>query len=527
MSIAASTVRQQHPEPPPPAEGAIGFGPFRLLPTRRLLLAGDQPVRIGSRAMDLLIALVERPGALIGKDELLARAWPNLFVEEGNLKVQIAGLRRALGDDRGSHRYLVTIPGRGYRFVAPVTRTQAPSPPATALRVHNLPARVTRMIDRTDSVRALAAQLPRRRLITIVGPGGIGKTTVALAVAETLIDACEHGARFVDLAQVSDPLAVPGALAAALGLEPDPQAPLARLIAALADQRLLLVLDNCEHVIEAAEALAARVLRGAPGVRILATSREPLRAEGERVHRLSPLASPPAAAGLSAAAALGFPAVQLFVERAAATLGQFELADQDAPIVAGICRRLDGIPLAIELAAARIDAFGVRGLAAQLDDMLRLLTGGRRPAPARQQSLRAALDWGHGLLPERERVVLRRLALFGGGFTLEAATTVAASAGISAAQVVEGIANLVAKSLLTADHGGAAPCYRLLATTRALALEKLTAAGEREQVEHRLARRSRVGGLTSATPDPIRPMPTWFPLVLPIDGEASAVPLAR
>ncbi len=234
------------------------------------------------------------------------------------------------------------------------------------------------------------------------------------------------------------------------------------------------------------------MLNGAPGVQILATSREPLRAEGEHVHRLAPLASPPTSAGLTAAAALGFPAVQLFVERAAATSGAFSFGDAEAPLVAEICRRLDGLPLAIELAAARVDAFGVRGLAARLDDCLQLLTGGRRAALPRHQTLRAALDWGHGLLPEPERVILRRLAVFAGGFTLEAASAVAADAGITEAEVVEGVANLVAKSLIAADVGGALPCYRLLGTTRAYALEKLIASGELEQVERRRAAYARL-----------------------------------
>jgi predicted ATPase/DNA-binding winged helix-turn-helix (wHTH) protein len=467
-----------------PAEPTIAFGPFQLLPTRRLLLEADRPVRLGSRALEILIALVERPGELVGKNELMARVWPSTFVEEGNLKVQVAGLRRALGDSRGSNRYLATVPGRGYRFVAPVRRIDEPSfsaPQATAEAAHRLPAPMTDMVDRADSVAALMVQLPRHRFITIVGPGGIGKTTVALAVARGLVDAYQHGVRFVDLASVREARLVPGALADALGLT----AP--GLIGALRDRRMLLVLDNCEHVIEACAAWTVEALNGAPEVQILATSREPLRAEGEHVHRLAPLASPPPSAGLTAAAALGFPAVQLFVERAAATSGTFSFGDAEAPLVAEICRRLDGLPLAIELAAARVDAFGVRGLAARLDDCLQLLTGGRRAALPRHQTFRAALDWGHELLPEAERVVLRRLAVFSGSFTLEAASAVAADAGITEPEVVECVANLVTKSLVAADVGGALPCYRLLGTIRAYALEKLIASGELEQVERRRA----------------------------------------
>ena len=343
-------------------EGAVSFGPFRLLPQQRLLLESDKPVRLGSRALDILIALVERPGEVVGKDELMARVWPNTHVDEGNLKFQIGALRRALG---GGNRYLANVPGRGYSFTAPVTRLDSPMPAAPQVAhekpVHNLPARLMRIIGRADIVSRLAARLPRQRLITIVGPGGIGKTTVALAVAEALIPAYEHGVWLIDLAPLGDPRLVPNALFAALGLEIRSENPLLGLIAFLRDKRMLLVFDNCAHVIDAAAALAIAVLRNAPGVHILATSREPLRIEGEHMHRLSPLASPPASARLTAVEALRFPAVQLFVERAEETLDEFTLSDADASLVSGICNKLDGIALAIELAAARVDAFGVRG----------------------------------------------------------------------------------------------------------------------------------------------------------------------
>jgi DNA-binding winged helix-turn-helix (wHTH) protein len=341
------------------AERAIGFGPFRLLPTQRLLLEADKPVRLGSRALDILIALVERPGELVSKAELMARLWPSAFVEEGTLKVHVAALRRALGDGHSGRRFIATSPGQGYHFVAPVTRAEEPerTAPTAASTGHerNLPVLLTRLIGRSDTIARLAEQLPRQRLLTVVGPGGIGKTSVALAVADTQIAAYEHGVWLVDLAPLADPRFVPTALAAAIGFEIRSENSLPGLIAFLKDKRMLLVLDNCAHVVDAAAGLAVAILKGAAGVHILATSREPLRAQGEQVYRLPPLSSAPASPRLSAAEALAYPAVELFVERAG-SLGEFELRDADAPIIAEICRQLDGIPLAIEFAAARVGA---------------------------------------------------------------------------------------------------------------------------------------------------------------------------
>ena len=471
-------------------ERAIAFGPFHVLPRQRLLLEAGKPLRLGSRALDILVALTERPGELVSKSELMARLWPNTFVEEGNLKVHVAALRRALGDGQGGKRYIATSPGQGYRFVAPVTITeQEPEAPSVAAtkREHNLPTLLTRLIGRSDTVSRLAEQLPRQRFLTIVGPGGIGKTSVALAVAGQLINAYAHGVWLVDLAPIASPGLVPTALAAAIGFEIRAENPLPGLIAFLEDKHVLLVFENCEHVAEATAGLVVAVLKGAAGVHILATSREPLRAEGEHLHRLSTLEGPPISTRLSAAEALAFPAVELFVERAAACLGEYKLTDADAPIVAEICRQLDGIPLAIEFAAARVDAFGIRGLAARLDDRLRLLTGGRRSASPRQQTMRATLDWSYGLLTEQEQKVLRCLAIFAGGFTLEAAGAVAADASQPRGAIMNEVAELVAKSLVVAEAGDPEPRLRLLETTRAYTLEKLDESSERDMLARRHA----------------------------------------
>jgi predicted ATPase/DNA-binding winged helix-turn-helix (wHTH) protein len=470
---------------------AISFGPFRLLAEQRLLLEGDQPVRLGSRAFDILAALVERPGEVIGKDELISRTWPKTFVEEANLKIQVSTLRRALGDGQGGRRYIATIPGRGYNFVAPVhfeKPPQAPLPATIALAAaHNLPLAATRMIGREEAVATLVSRLSRERLLTIVGPGGIGKTTVALAVAERMIADYEHGVWLIDLAPLSDPRLVPSAVATVLGLEVRNENPLPGLIAALRGRRMLLLLDNCEHVIHAAASLAAAVLSGVPRVNILTTSREPLGVAGEREHRLGPLGSPPTSSGLTAAEAAAFPAVQLFVERVTAIVEDFALTDANAQPVVEICQRLDGLPLAIEFAAPRVEVLGVGGLAARLDHSLPLLTARRRPSMPRHRTMRAVVDWSYRLLSEDEQLFLRALGIFAGGFAVEAAAAVALDPATTRIDAIDRLADLVAKSLVVADVSGAKPRFRLLDTTRAYAIEQLGASSERDRVARRHA----------------------------------------
>jgi predicted ATPase/DNA-binding winged helix-turn-helix (wHTH) protein len=473
------------------AERRFSFGPFRFLPAQQLLLMGETRVRLGGRALDILAALLERPGELVTKRELMTRAWPDVVVEEGNLKVHVAALRRALGEGQPGARYVATVSGRGYRFVAPVEpsgRDAAPTLTSAATpRAHNLPSPPTRTIGRVSTIEALRNQLPQSRFVTVVGPGGIGKTTVALEAAESLVPDYEHGVHFVDLAPLQDPHFVPSAVTAALGLTISGENEVPGLIACLREKQTLIVLDSCEHAIEAAASLAEQIVRSAPRVHVLATSREPLRAAGEHVHRLSPLKSPSSSFGLTAAKALTFSAVELFVERAAASVDGFQLSDADAPVVADMCRKLEGIALAIELAATRVDAFGIRELSALLNDRFRLLRQGTRTALIRHRSLAAALDWSYEFLPEQERIILRRLSIFAGMFTLESASAVAQGPGVSGAEVIEGVANLVAKSLVSADIGSAVVRYRLLDTTRAYALQKLTENGELEAIARRHA----------------------------------------
>ncbi|WP_210191731.1 ATP-binding protein [Rhodomicrobium vannielii] len=496
------------------AERVFSFGPFRFIPAQQLLLDGEAPVRVGSRALEILAGLVERPGTLVTKDELMARVWPDTVVEDSNLKVNVAALRRALGESKPGRRYVATVPGRGYRFVAHVEYSGpgVPTPkPRSAEHSHNLPASWTRAIGRAQTIDALRKQLPQGQFVTIVGASGIGKTTVAHAVAEASIGAYAHGVWLVDFAPLRDPQFVASALASALGLTIPSDNAATALTAYLRDKQMLLVLNSCEHVIEAAASTAEQIISGAPGVHVLATSREPLRAKGERVHRLSPLESPPLSSGLTAAEALTYPAVQLFVARAAECLDGFEFGDADAPAVADICRKLEGIALAIELAATRIDAFGVRELSALLDDRFRLLSQHRRGALCpRHRSLAAALDWSYDLLSADERTTLRRLSVFAGAFSLQSAGAVAAGAELSVPEVIDCVANLVAKSLISADISDAVVQYRLLGTTRAYALQKLAEDGELDASMRRHAEHHRDLFARAAADWEARPAADWL-----------------
>ncbi len=471
-------------------EQAVSFGSFRLLPAQQLLLENEAPVRLGSRALEILTTLVGRAGEVVEKNEIIAQVWPDTFIDENTLRVHIAGLRRALGDGQPGRRFLANVPGRGYRFVAPVRRTRQTSStiPMAATAAHNLPVSRARAVGRAEVIGALRERMQRQRFVTIVGAGGIGKTTVALAVAEALLPTYRDGVWLVDLASIDEPLSIPDALATSLGLNTRSGNRMSELVDFLRGKQLLVVLDSCEHVTEAAASLADELLTETPGVRILATSREALRGAGERVYRLPPLESPAASPDLSAAAALAFPAVQLFVERAAATLDGFELSDADANVVADICRKLGGIALAIELAAARIDAFGLRQLGALLSDQVRILKYGKRTAQPRHQSLAAALDWSYEFLPEHERLVLRRLSVFAGAFTLDSAIAVA---GDDDTDIVEAIANLVTKSLVSADVTQSVVQYRLLDSTRSYATQKLVASGELDVYVQRHAQHHR------------------------------------
>jgi predicted ATPase/DNA-binding winged helix-turn-helix (wHTH) protein len=466
---------------------AISFGAFRLFPTERLLEKDGSPVHLGSRALDILGLLVERAGEVVSKDELIARAWPKLTVDETNLRFQIASLRKSLGDGKIGPQYVKNIAGRGYCFVAPITKVERTPAVSSNELLHSdvsLPQPSRRMVGREQAVRMIASHLSTHRFITIHGPGGIGKTTVASAIGSVLSGAFEGAVHFIDLGTLSDPRLVPGAVSAALGLMTQSSDPTSSLIRFLGDRRMLLILDNCEHVIEAAAVLAEQIFQEAREVNLIATSREPLRVEGEHVYRLPPLDYPPDGALITAADLLTYSAASLFVERAAAGGHEFALTDEKAPVLAEICRKLDGIALSIELAAGQVGMLALPDIAALLDDRLRLLWRGRRTALPRHRTLIATLDWSHGLLTEVECTVFRRLSVFASSFTLEAAQRVAAGADLDRTHVLDVMGQLVAKSLVSGSVGGQGTRYRLIDATRAYAAGKLAGSGEADQIAY-------------------------------------------
>src|SRR6266403_2978078 len=454
------------------------FPPFRLDTVNQCLWRGDgaaeERILLAPRAFDLLRYLVEHPGRLVAHDELLEALWPKTYVQPEVLKSHIASIRAVLGDDARKPRFIETLSRRGYRFIAPVTATPAGPPPS---RTTNLPEAVSELIGREAALGQITALVTEHRLVSLVGAGGIGKTRLALEVARHLLPRFPDGVFVAELGPLSSPELVPATVASALGITHVADSVSREGVArAVGTRKLLLVIDNCEHVIEAAAGMAEALLRASRGVSLVATSREPLRVSGEYVYRVPPL-DVPAEDNQDMENLFSYGAVRLFVSRARAAEPRYVAEGRVAAATVAICRRLDGIPLAIELAATRIVGFGVNGVAARLDDRFRLLTGGSRTL-ARQQTMRATLDWSYDLLSESERVVLRRLGVFVGPFTMDAASAVAAGVDIPASEVADSVANLVGKSLLAADVGGAIVHYRLLETTRAYARDKLLGSAE-------------------------------------------------
>jgi len=462
----------------------VSFGPFRLSSARRTLMRDGVPVTLGDRALDLLIALVERAGAVVSQRELIALVWRGLVVTPGNLRVHVSALRKALGCVDRDVRYIENVTGQGYCFVAPVIRGVAAAEamaqfPDAARKRLALPSRLARMVGRDTIVRSIGDDLMALRFVTIIGPGGIGKTTVGIAVAHELREEFASAVCFIDVGAVEDPALLAASIAASLGLTVQTADALPTLIEYLRTLRLLLVLDNCEHVVDATAELAETIFKESASVHILATSREALRVEGEHACWLPALACPSPGSSMKASDVTKFSAVELFMERAAASGGRFDLDDENAPIVAGICGRLEGIALAIELAAGRVGTHGVAATADLLSRNLGLDWHGRRTALPRHQTLRALLDWSYGLLSDDEQLALRSLSVFVGSFSLEAANAVVHGREADEAFTAATLDALISKSLVSAlstDDGY--PRYRLLETTRLYARGKLRERGE-------------------------------------------------
>jgi predicted ATPase/DNA-binding winged helix-turn-helix (wHTH) protein len=512
-------------------DDVVAFGPFRLFPANRLLEKAGTPVRLGDRALDILLILIGHAPEVVSKASLLAQVWPDLTVEENNLRVQVTTLRKALGDGEAGIRYVHSVQGRGYCFVSPVSRSKASAraptltsgqgddplghplpmadrtpphnegeqqfhrsaeaePPISGAPETNLPRRLAAVIGRASELAELQEGIRRNRLVTLVGPGGIGKTRLAIELGWLLAGFFSDGVWLVDLAPLTDPAVVTSATATVLGAAlRDAESPVEVIAAAIGKRTQLLIFDNCEHLIAAAAELIEALLERAPGLSVLATSQENLHASGEQIYRLNPLALPPSGAPdprSSVSEIADFGAIALFVERARAADRRFALDAGNAAGVAEICRRLDGIPLALEMAAARLPLLGIEGLLARLDERLRMLTTGPHTVEARHRTLRNMVDWSHGLLDPADQKVFRRLAVFSGSFSLDAAIAVAGEKADDW-DIIDALGRLIDKSLVTAE-AGEQPRYRLLETLRLYAMQELGRNGESEAVAERHAR---------------------------------------
>ena len=467
----------------------LQFGAFELSTKERLLRRDGVVLPLGSRAIDILIHLAERPGKVISKQELIDHVWSGVTVEEGSIRVHVAAIRKALGDGQFGNRYIANIKGRGYSIVATVVTSahNMESKKENARHQNRLHVRPATMVGRETVISEVGVKLRDERFVTLLGPGGIGKTTIALAVGRAVAEEFGGKVHFVDLESVTDPCHVAGVVATSLGLELKSKDPGLELVGLVRSRKLLIIFDSCEHVIEAVALIAEHLYQETEKVYLLATSRELLKVEGEHCCRVLPLDFPPDSSEQTADAVLRYPAVQLFVRRVAARAGRVALSDEEAPFVSELCRKLDGIPLAIELAAGQAAALGLKNTVSRLVSRLELLNLGHRTAVSRHRTLKATLDWSYDLLSDAERVVFRRIAPFVGHFTLDGARHVAGELGVGTAEILDAIAGLVEKSLLVSRIDETLAQYRLLDTTRAYALEKLEEHDEFDAIHHRYA----------------------------------------
>src|SRR5712672_3360993 len=467
----------------------LKFGPFELSSSERVLRRGGEGLRLGGRALDILIYLADRPGEVIAKQELMDRIWSDVTVEEGSLRVHVAAIRKTLGDGQFGNRYIANIKGRGYSFVSTVVPLAGNTESRNDKCRHQgrLSVRPIMMIGRKTVVSEVSDKLRNERFVSLLGPGGIGKTTIALAVGRPVAEEFGGKVCFVDLGSLTDPRHVAGAVATSLGLALKSKDPGRELVDLVRSRKLLIILDSCEHVIEAVASLAEQLYRQTEEIHVLPTSREPLKVQGEHCYRVLPLDYPPDGSEQTVNAVLRYPAVQLFVQRGAARAGTFVLTDEEAPLVAEMCRKLDGLPLAIELAAGQVAALGLQNTVARLGSRLELLKLSHRTAVPRHRTLKATLDWSYDLLSDAERIVLRRIAPFVGHFTLESARYVAGEIGERAGGIFDAIAGLVEKSLIATRFDETQAQYRFLGTTRAYAFEKLEEHAEVDVVLRRHA----------------------------------------
>ncbi|MCA1371163.1 helix-turn-helix transcriptional regulator [Bradyrhizobium sp. BRP14] len=478
-------------------DGCFAFGPYRLDPTARVLLRGNNLIPLGSRAFDILVALVQNHGQVLSHTELMAFAWPGLNVEASNIRVQMTRLRRQIGCGENGDRYIVSIAGRGYSFVAPVSWKEAQEstqawnvalkssqPPYADPRIaKTFPPRLSHPIGRDENISKLSQMVSERRFVTIVGAGGIGKTTLAILVAHGL--PMFDRVRFVDLSTVDDEAAVLRAIASALDIAISGANVLAEIVSHLSTRHALVILDNCEHVIDIAADIVASLLGWTPKVHILATSREALRLPGEAVYLLRPLGVPPHTGHLTVEQALLWPAIQLFVERAVDGGYLEPFVDGQAATIAAICRRLDGNPLAIELVASRMGRYGLERIAEMLDNQLALRwSGGRRAAP-RHQTAEAMMDWSYALLSDMDQRVFRGLSVFSGEFSVDAAVALMEDEEFEQKDIIGSIGNLIEKSLLSLAPGTGPAQLKLSGIAKTYAALKLVAFEERPLVEQR------------------------------------------
>ncbi|WP_406227048.1 ATP-binding protein [Pseudomonas siliginis] len=470
------------------SQSPIAFGYFHLFPAQRLLLKKGEPVELGSRALDILVALITHRGEVVNNRDLVRMVWQGVVVDESCLRVHISALRKVLSCSETNVSYIANIPGRGYSFVAPISLladAQNEAVPPLHM-VGKIPSRLTRMIGRDDAVASVADELKTHRFVTISGTGGIGKTVVAIAVAHLLKPKFDGSVIFLDLGSVADAQSLLATLATAVGMQYHGTDMPEVLTDFLRSTSLVVIFDSCDHLIHAVTSMAEMLYAQVPDIHILVTSRELLRAEGEFSYRLCPLSSPPEYPEITAADAMAYPAVQLFVERITHHNPSFVLSDSEARTVAHICRKLDGIALAIELSAGQAEAYGIQGIADLLNNRFCLFWSGRRNAIRRHQTLNALLDWSYDLLSETEATVLRRLSVLNDRFSLEVAVQIV-KASFDEMVVIDAIGQLVKKSLLLTELLGRDTYYRLPYTTRTYALEKLHSSGEFDIVKERHA----------------------------------------